>query len=418
MRVAAAPSTKLNPFNSSWKSHSDPNPAPNRFTSTNTSAGTSTSTSTIASTTNTSSGGVGLVRKRSLYGPAAGATSPDSGPQTDALAASNSTGTATAAANTNTRTSTSTSSKPKKQKASPAIQEYIAQIKSALEKDEFKNRFVPLLRTYKTDAKRIPLRAMMTLIAQFRLLFHRLGAAGDELVLGFRRTLPAEKQAEFDTAHARLATDGGGASAALGISGDASADEAAAAAAAAAARANRGAAGQASGRAGTGKGEGGGGGGHRLSAAEAGLLNGSGKKRPPASARHTAIIDRIPGFAANREAAAATSSTITGIGVAGSTSVGMEPMDVGGANKRARSELAEARTSVGTIATKTARVAGGCSQCKGVPVAPFSAPCQHVCCYSCWMQLLHAGTATNGLLCPEPSCCRPIKKKELRKCYF
>ena len=298
--------------------------------------------------------GAPLVRKRSLYGPTKGGEA------------------------------------KKKPKANKAIQDYIASVKAALDSREFKKQFVPLLRTYQTDSKDAPSRAMLTLVTQFKLLFGRLGEDGDRLIAGFRGTLPAEKRDEFDTAHARMA--GSTVLAAARDSAETPAEPA-----------------------------GGGGSGNII------VGDASSKKRllHGASGKHSVSIDQLPGYTANEEAAADDAAYAdaqarsSGAGAGAGAEAGAADVDCSPPSaqpqhtKRAKTASeSTARASSASRSTKT------CPHCKHPPVAPFSAPCGHVACYSCWKDIINQGGVSGQYPCAEKACKTLIRKKHLRKAHF
>ena len=173
------------------------------------------------------------------------------------------------------------------------------------------------------------------------------------------------------------------------------------------------------------------------------------------SGKHTVNIERLPGYAANEEAAATDAayaasqakqnSARTGAGAGVGTSAGAgsavhDGNDVGAGDvdsppsaqprssqhaKRAKTDAERVRdeewdgldppavaTSSGYPAKKL------CPHCKGPTIAPFSAPCGHIACYSCWKEITNKGSVNGQFPCADKSCKHSLRKKQLRKCHF
>ena len=290
---------------------------------------------------------------------------------------------------------------------------------------------------------------MLTLVTQFKLLFGRLGEEGQRLIVGFRNTLPVEKQAEFDTAQARMA-GGAALSAARKDSAAKGSGNSKGVGGAAAARksmptdpkklakiqkilkiteeqlqrlpANAAA---------------------QIRATQAQYrVDGPSKKRllHSSSGKHTVNIERLPGYEANKEAdaadaayAAATRAQQSMDGASADATAGAGFAVHDGDSNEGSPSSAQPRQTQHTKRAKTDEEGWGqdppagmssatakktCPHCMGSTIAPFSAPCGHIACYSCWKEITNRGSVNGQFPCAEKSCSKTIRKKQLRKCHF
>eukprot|EP00039_Didymoeca_costata_P012702 m.184272 g.184272 ORF g.184272 m.184272 type:complete len:1168 (-) comp15557_c1_seq4:1905-5408(-) len=250
---------------------------------------------------------------------------------------------------------------------------YLHRVREALGSAGFK-RFTQLLKAFKKDAHQVPERAMMTLVTGFKLLFSPLNTKGDCLAREFQQMLQPKQRKLFEWACSKVNCFVSPGMDDLG-------------------------------------------GGTPESATRSKHPLDDHSKKSQKRRKHQGstpnLVEGLPGYKLGSQNQQDTTSNQP-IAKYKDSFFGPTPILQETSQKSSVRGDDEKRTPEKDL--KEGNLNEKCAKCKKKPMAPFSAPCGHTCCYKCWNSA--PKNKEGRLICPNEWCATPIRKSQLQKIYL